>query len=273
MPDSGYPWPIETTRLDNGLRVVVSEDRTAPAVAVNLWYDVGSRHEPDGQTGFAHLFEHLMFEGSVNVAEDRAHEADPGRRRLAQRHHQPGPDQLLRDGPGRAPGAGALAGGRPDGRPGAGADPGDAGQPARGGEERAPPALRERAVRRRLAAAAAAALPAGPPVPPRHDRLDGRPERRRPGHLPGLPPHATTRRTTRCSRWSATPPPAEVFALADKYFGAHARRAPTSRRRRTAAACRPPGGRPWRRSPPTCRRRGSTSRTAPTRSAAPGTTW
>ncbi|SCG51736.1 M16 family metallopeptidase [Micromonospora coxensis] len=68
MPDSGYPWPIETTRLDNGLRVVVSEDRTAPAVAVNLWYDVGSRHEPDGQTGFAHLFEHLMFEGSVNVA-------------------------------------------------------------------------------------------------------------------------------------------------------------------------------------------------------------
>ncbi|BCL13549.1 M16 family metallopeptidase [Micromonospora sagamiensis] len=68
MPESGYPWPIETTRLDNGLRVVVSEDRTAPAVAVNLWYDVGSRHEPAGQTGFAHLFEHLMFEGSVNVA-------------------------------------------------------------------------------------------------------------------------------------------------------------------------------------------------------------
>ncbi|MGK5440683.1 M16 family metallopeptidase [Micromonospora sp. URMC 105] len=68
MPDSGYPWPIETTRLDNGLRVVVSEDRTAPAVAVNLWYDVGSRHEPAGQTGFAHLFEHLMFEGSINVA-------------------------------------------------------------------------------------------------------------------------------------------------------------------------------------------------------------
>ncbi|MFF4877675.1 M16 family metallopeptidase [Micromonospora sp. NPDC000668] len=68
MPDSGYPWPIETSRLDNGMRVVVSEDRTAPAVAVNLWYDVGSRHEPEGQTGFAHLFEHLMFEGSVNVA-------------------------------------------------------------------------------------------------------------------------------------------------------------------------------------------------------------
>jgi predicted Zn-dependent peptidase len=49
------------------LRVVVSEDRSAPVVCVNLWYDVGSRHEPTGQTGFAHLFEHLMFEGSVHV--------------------------------------------------------------------------------------------------------------------------------------------------------------------------------------------------------------
>ncbi|GAB7043396.1 MULTISPECIES: M16 family metallopeptidase [Catenuloplanes] len=65
---TGYPWPIETTTLENGLRVVVSADRSAPVVAVNLWYDVGSRHEPDGQTGFAHLFEHLMFEGSAHVA-------------------------------------------------------------------------------------------------------------------------------------------------------------------------------------------------------------
>jgi predicted Zn-dependent peptidase len=68
MPPNGFPWPIETARLDNGLRVVVSEDRTAPVVAVNIWYDVGSRHEPDGQAGFAHLFEHLMFEGSEHVA-------------------------------------------------------------------------------------------------------------------------------------------------------------------------------------------------------------
>jgi len=67
VAETGYPWPIETHRLDNGLRVVVSEDRTAPVVCVNLWYDVGSRHEPPGQTGFAHLFEHLMFEGSLHV--------------------------------------------------------------------------------------------------------------------------------------------------------------------------------------------------------------
>lgn len=55
-------------RLDNGLRVMVNSDRTAPVVAVNLWYDVGSRHEQPGRTGLAHLFEHLMFEGSANVA-------------------------------------------------------------------------------------------------------------------------------------------------------------------------------------------------------------
>jgi zinc protease len=66
---TGFPWPIEHHRLDNGLRVIVSEDHAAPVVAVNLWYDVGSRHEPDGQTGFAHLFEHLMFEGSKHVPE------------------------------------------------------------------------------------------------------------------------------------------------------------------------------------------------------------
>lgn len=50
--------------LDNGLTVVVHTDRKAPIVAVNLWYHVGSKDEPTGQTGFAHLFEHLMFNGS-----------------------------------------------------------------------------------------------------------------------------------------------------------------------------------------------------------------
>ncbi len=54
--------------LPNGLRVVVSEDHSVPNVAVNLWVHVGSRHETAGKTGFAHLFEHLMFQGSRNVA-------------------------------------------------------------------------------------------------------------------------------------------------------------------------------------------------------------
>jgi zinc protease len=59
--------PYETFTLDNGLRVIVHTDRKAPVVAVSVWYDVGSKHEPKGKTGFAHLFEHLMFEGSENV--------------------------------------------------------------------------------------------------------------------------------------------------------------------------------------------------------------
>ena len=59
--------PIETFRLPNGLFVVLSEDHTAPIVAVNLWYHVGSANERPGRTGFAHLFEHMLFQGSVNV--------------------------------------------------------------------------------------------------------------------------------------------------------------------------------------------------------------
>jgi zinc protease len=59
--------PIERHALDNGLRIVLSRDPRAPLVAVNLWYDVGSKHEKPGKTGFAHLFEHMMFQGSANV--------------------------------------------------------------------------------------------------------------------------------------------------------------------------------------------------------------
>jgi zinc protease len=56
--------PYEQFTLDNGLRVVVHEDRKAPLVAVSIWYHVGSKDEPEGRTGFAHLFEHLMFNGT-----------------------------------------------------------------------------------------------------------------------------------------------------------------------------------------------------------------
>ncbi|MCD2316663.1 insulinase family protein [Sphingomonas sp. IC-11] len=62
--------PFEQFTLKNGLRVVVHTDRKAPVVAVSVWYDVGSKHEPEGKTGFAHLFEHLMFNGSENAPGD-----------------------------------------------------------------------------------------------------------------------------------------------------------------------------------------------------------
>jgi zinc protease len=61
-------YSIAERTLANGLRVVVSEDHSVPNVTVNLWVNVGSRHEAEGRTGFAHLFEHLMFQGSRNVA-------------------------------------------------------------------------------------------------------------------------------------------------------------------------------------------------------------
>ncbi|HEX7050613.1 MAG TPA: pitrilysin family protein [Longimicrobiales bacterium] len=61
--------PFERYRLDNGLRVVLSRDPAVPVVAINLWYGVGSRNERPGRTGFAHLFEHMMFQGSAHVPE------------------------------------------------------------------------------------------------------------------------------------------------------------------------------------------------------------
>ena len=62
--------PYEQFTLPNGLRVVVHTDRKAPIVAINTWYHVGSKDEPAGKTGFAHLFEHLMFNGSENSPGD-----------------------------------------------------------------------------------------------------------------------------------------------------------------------------------------------------------
>lgn len=59
---------VQTYELSNGLKVILAPDPSVPTVAVNVWYDAGSRREPRGRSGFAHLFEHLMFQGSDNVA-------------------------------------------------------------------------------------------------------------------------------------------------------------------------------------------------------------
>lgn len=65
IPATSYP--VERLTLDNGLRVVLTPDRSAPVIGVAVVYDVGIRSEPEGRTGFAHLFEHLMFQGSENL--------------------------------------------------------------------------------------------------------------------------------------------------------------------------------------------------------------
>ncbi len=67
MPQSTVSLPFERQTLPNGLRVVVHPDRTLPLVTINLWYHVGSKNERPGRTGFAHLFEHMLFQGSHHV--------------------------------------------------------------------------------------------------------------------------------------------------------------------------------------------------------------
>src|SRR6266850_5296002 len=61
---------FEKFTLPNGLEVILSEDHRLPLVAVNLWYHVGPAYEAEGRTGFAHLFEHMMFQGSKHVPGD-----------------------------------------------------------------------------------------------------------------------------------------------------------------------------------------------------------
>jgi len=68
--DIQFEIPYSEFTMDNGLRVIVHEDRKAPIVSVGIWYHVGSKNEPEGKTGFAHLFEHLMFNGSENFDDE-----------------------------------------------------------------------------------------------------------------------------------------------------------------------------------------------------------
>jgi predicted Zn-dependent peptidase len=71
-PDADLPQlAFEKYALPNGLEVILHEDRRIPEVAVDVWYKVGSKDEADGRTGFAHLFEHVMFQGSKHVPEDK----------------------------------------------------------------------------------------------------------------------------------------------------------------------------------------------------------
>src|SRR5436309_12366606 len=67
LPASDFTIPVERYKLPNGLRVILSRDNAVPVVAVYMIYKVGARSEEKGRTGFAHLFEHMMFEGSANA--------------------------------------------------------------------------------------------------------------------------------------------------------------------------------------------------------------
>src|SRR5688500_14616579 len=67
----GYTLPVEYHKLDNGLKVVLSRDTTAPTAVVAVYYNIGFRIEPKDRTGFAHLFEHMMFQGSEHLGKNQ----------------------------------------------------------------------------------------------------------------------------------------------------------------------------------------------------------
>ena len=187
-------------RLANGLRLIVAEDHLAPVVAVNVWYDVGSKHEEPGKTGFAHLFEHVMFQGSRTWARRSTWRwCRPPAARSTARPGWTGPTTSRRcrrtswssrlwleaDRMGDAPRR---------------AEPGEPRQPARGREEREALELRQPAVRVVEREAPRPPVPRGPPVPPPHDRLDGGPRRRVARRRQGVLRARTTRPTTRSCR-------------------------------------------------------------------------
>src|SRR5262245_61732001 len=71
QPSAQPKLKFEKYKLKNGLEVILSEDHRLPLVAVNLWYHVGPANEVQGRTGFAHLFEHMMFQGSKHIGDDQ----------------------------------------------------------------------------------------------------------------------------------------------------------------------------------------------------------
>ena len=112
---------VETYTLPNGLSVILHEDHTIPFVGVNIWYKVASKDEKPGRTGFAHLFEHLMFQGSQHHDTEYFGPLEQARS-PDQRVDQHRPDELLRGPADQRPGDRPLARIRPDGLPPAGPD-------------------------------------------------------------------------------------------------------------------------------------------------------
>ena len=107
--------PYQKFVLKNGLTLIVHEDHKAPIVAVNVWYHVGSKNEKAGKTGFAHLFEHLMFNGSEHYNDRLLQGGREGRRHGPQRHDERGPHELLPERPDLGARHGAVARIRPHG--------------------------------------------------------------------------------------------------------------------------------------------------------------
>ena len=145
------PKPIELPytqfTLPNGLHVILHEDHSVPVVTVNVWYHVGSARELPGRTGFAHLFEHLMFMGSGHVKPGEFDTWLEGAGGTEQRLHRQRPDQLLDQRAGERARARVVSRVRSHGLSARVDDAGNRRRPARCREERAAPVGREPAVR------------------------------------------------------------------------------------------------------------------------------
>ena len=161
--------PYTKHTLGNGLSVLVHEDHRCPIVAVNLWYHVGSKNEQPGRTGFAHLFEHLMFEGSEHYDHGFFQPLQQAGA-VAERFHQFRPDELLGGGAAGRARTRAVDGIGPDGPPAARADRGQVPQPARRRAERAAAELREPPLRHGGDGHGRCAVPAGSSLPLADDR-------------------------------------------------------------------------------------------------------
>ena len=110
----GFSVPVVYKKLPNGLRVVISENHAAPVVVVEVMYRIGFRIEPQNRTGFAHLFEHMMFQGSETRRQVRARPHRQRERRHAERVDAVRPHQLLRGDAVERARARDVARGRPD---------------------------------------------------------------------------------------------------------------------------------------------------------------
>ena len=195
QPGAGAAIDIPFTRyvLPNGLTLIVHEDHKAPIVAVNVWYHVGSKNERPGRTGFAHLFEHLMFNGSENYNQDYfgplqqvgATDLNGTTNEDRTNYFQNVPVNALdlvllleSDRMGHLLGAITQARAR---------------RAARRGPEREA-AERERALRAGVGVPQSPALPAEPPLLLERDRLDGGSRRRQAGGREGVVPDLLRRR-------------------------------------------------------------------------------
>ena len=251
---------------------MVSEDRSAPVVCVNLWYDVGSRHEPAGQTGFAHLFEHLMFEGSVHVAKTEHMRLVQGNGGSLNATTNPDRTNYFETLPSEhlelalwleADRMGGLV-------------PALTQETLDNQREVVKNERRQRYENVPYGDAWLRLLPLlYPPGHPYHHATIGSMEdlnAAEPGHLPGVPP-ALLRAEQRGAHGRRRRLAGRGVRAGGQVLRRAASRSRTSRRHPDGHIAGPAtDDRSGRRSPPTCRRRGSTWRTAPTRSAPPGTT-